>query len=176
VGYALAGCIYRDSKEGYMRRDTGIEDGAHIRHILPEAKLAPDDVARMDRLTEALKATPAEIRTLITRLRSQEGIYQDDGEVANAGDTSLTVTPSSNNNILVKTIVFQGPTGCTALTLKLGQRLFTWTNPIQGGYWPNMEWVLRPDEVRTLTWAPAAAGGGDVFLWIMGVQLPQVTF
>jgi hypothetical protein len=159
-----------------MRRDTGIDEGTHIRRLLPEMKLAADDAARMDRLTEALKATPTEIRTLITRLRSQEGIYQDDGEVANAGDTELTVSPSSNNNVLVKTIVFQGPNGCTKLTLKLGQRLFSWTSPIQGAYWPDMEWVLRPEEVRKLTWAPAAAGEGDVFLWIMGVQLPQVNF
>lgn len=134
------------------------------------------DSDKMDRLTEALKATPAEIRSVITRLRSQERIYQDDGEIANAGDTQLTLIPSSNNNILVKTIAFQGPNGCTTLTLRLGQRLFSWTNPVQGTYWPNMEWVLKPGDIRQLSWAPAAAGNGDVFLWIIGVQLPQVDF
>lgn len=138
------------------------------------------DPERAHSLLEALEATNKTVRSLVERMRTSIEMYSEEGMVANAGDTQLALEPArlySGNILRIDTILFQGPQGCTSWTLKIGQRVYTFASPTTGGFWQNLHMLVKPEEVRTLSWAGAtAAGGGDAFLNILGVQLPEVNF
>lgn len=143
---------------------------------LPETDLDEGDDAKANAIASALTATSREVRNLVRKLRDSIPIFTEEGSYANVGDTHITLAPYSPNLILVKTVMYQGAAGASSWTLQLGMRKFKTLSPSTGGYLNDLNIVLKPEDLRQLTWVGGnVAGDGDVFLEITGHQLPEVS-
>lgn len=159
-------------------RDHSPREGLETR-VLGDLTL-PTDADRMAGLEAAYQATSKDMRALIAQMRRSQEVYAEEGIIANAGDLVIKAPPYSPNNMVCTTIIMQGPIASTSITLRLGQRIFQFSLTGLAGQPPvilrDMAFILKPDEPRTLTAQSVAIGGGDMFLWIMGKQTPEVNF
>lgn len=154
-----------DARQGLVQRE------------LPAQYAGESIEQKRQALENALDATPSEQRRLINESRRTIQLVSEEYVSANAGDTNIAINVQYSNNVIrIGTVIAQGPVGATSMTLTLGARKYRFANagPI---YWPDYKGLVKPDDVRSLTWAGAnPVGGGDTFLHLIGEQLPQVDF
>jgi hypothetical protein len=138
-----------------------------IAHEANEIDHSPE--ARAGMVTEALRATTADVRHLINRLRNSIPVYADELYVSNTTDTVLTGKAYSTNLIRITAIIVTTPIASTSVVLQLGARPAL---PLSAGtvVLAPISFVLAPQDKRVLTVAPAAQS----WMWFMGEQLPEV--